>query len=159
MINVTQNNLWNDVISFLETGVKDVAGLKNDIDFYTENLRVLSNPDLFTMIRRIGRTEERFAIEIKIYERMIVAKNAIFPPPQPTQLEQLMQALYSPSPYQVPTYNDHLRKYHNELAWLTDNMPYFVVMKYGKEKAKDWVLDKFGDAVKECFNKMNGSKW
>lgn len=156
----TQNNMWNDVIDFLEKGVKDAVGIKKDWDFYNENLRVLSNPDLFDVIRRIGRTEERYETEIKIYNGILAAKNAAFPPPPLSLHDQLMQAMNSPSPYQVPTYSDILRKHLNELSRLTEYMPYFVAMKYGKEKAIDWVLDKFGESVKDWFNRMNNqSGW
>jgi hypothetical protein len=150
-------NVWDDVFGFLNGLAKDAVSLKSDLDFQSENRRVLDNPDLFEIIRRIGRTEERYSTEIKIYDAILAARNAVNPPPQVSAIERFMQMS---NPYHAPTYNDHLIKHHRELSWLTERIPEFVAIKYGKEKGVDWVLDKFGEVVKSWFNKMNDpNRW
>lgn len=144
----TQSNPWEDIFDFLCSLIKGSLSLKEEIDFQDENRRILANFDLLTIVRRIGRTEERYENEIKICKEIVAAINYINPPtPSPQSISPL-----SPKMQQLLLQSDtsDLAIYYKELLELTENMPYYVVIKSGK-KGIDWMLDKFGPKVKERF--------
>jgi len=155
--NPRPRNLWDDVVDFLGGFAKDAVTVATDINFYNENCKALNNYDIYEIVRRIGRTEERYSTEIIIFGKILDARDSVFPPPQQTMHDQLMRILNSQPYYYVPTNVDNLLKYQKELKWLTDNIPLFAAMKYGKEKGRDWIMDSIGEGVKEWFNRINDS--
>jgi len=155
--NPRPRNLWDDVIDFLGALAKDGMTIAGDVNFYNENHRVLNSYDVYEVVRRIGRTEERYSTEITILNRILEARDATFPPRQLTMQEQIMQALNSSSYYHIPTSTECLMKYRKELENLTNNIPLYAAMKYGKEKGQDWIMDSIGNGVKEWFYKLNGT--
>ena len=139
-----QHSMWGDVVRFLCGAIKTGFSVKEDADFQSDNQSVLGNSDLLTVVRRLGRTEERYSDEIKIYKMILSARDAVIPPPsRPTiplqHTLQQMQQLY------IPTYYD----YKSELQWLTDSIPYFVAIKFGRKEGVDWILGKLGIKVED----------
>jgi len=132
----TIGKIGNAVIDFIE-----------DWDFLSENNRVLSANDVLTLIRRLGRTEERYKSEIAIYNAILAVKDFVYPPKLQIQQNPWYNILFEP--YYNPVLVEY-NKYRNELIWHTDNIPIYVSIKYGKEGV-DWILDKFGDEVKRCY--------
>ena|GEM_PF-1893737 len=150
--NETQTNLWDEVGKFLSGAVKSAYNLKEEWDFQNESRRILANPDLLTIVRRLGRTEERYKDEIKVFDAIISANIAVNPPaPNPFMQLPFQQRYYTPS------YDDYLRMYYNDLSRLTDDIPCFAAIKIGKERGTDWILDKLGSTVKEWFYRMQNS--
>ena len=133
-----------DVVKFLATIGKIVFELNEDWDFWSENNRALSTNDLFSPIRRLGRTEERYKKEIDVYNAILTAKDLVYPPkPQRQPYNHFLDPYYNPTTVEYT-------KHRNALAWHTDNIPIYVAIRYGKEGI-DWVLDKFGEEVKRCY--------
>ena len=137
-----QNNTQPDVLDFLSGIAKDAISIKGDLDFQSENRRVLTSWDVCEIVRRIGRTEERFDTEIKIYFEIWKIENS-----------------YNSS-YQPPVYNSDLEKYRNELSVLTECIPELIALKYGKEKLAGWALDKIKETAKKIVSQygQNG-RW
>ena len=135
-----------DVVSFLVSIGKTAFELKGDWDFWSENLRVLSGSDIFAPARRLGRTEERYSSEIVVYSAILAAKDFVSPPR--SQIQPPLQYAFL-DPYYNPMLAEY-HKYRNTLRWHTDNIPIYVAIRYGKVGI-DWVLDKFGDAVKKRY--------
>ena len=152
MFNDFKSNVinWNgrltpqDVVDFLSTIGEATFDLVEDWEFWSENNRILSANDIFSPVRRLGKTEERYKKEIEVYDRILIAKDFIFPPrAQRQQSLQYYDPYYSPA---MAEYNKHC----NLLTWHTDNIPIYVSIRYGKEGV-DWILDKFGEKVKNCY--------
>ena len=152
-----QHGVWNDVWNFLCDVIKTGINIKADLDFHSDNKRVLESFDLLAIVRRLGRTEERYSEEIKIYKMILSARDAIIPPSPRPAVPPLQQLWYQIQQPYIPTYYDFLRDYQNDLRWHTDNIPYYVAIKLGKEKGIDWLLDKLGSEVKGWFHKMYGT--
>ena len=156
-----QNNILSDVWNFLCDAVKTGFSIKSDVDFQSENQRILGSVDLLTVVRRLGRTEERYSDEIRIFNAILSARDAVNPPPPLTMAQLTQQYLYQqPQQPYVPTYYDLLQEHKNELRRHTDNIPYYIAIKVGKEKGIDWLLDNLGEATKNWFNSLHSqTKW
>jgi hypothetical protein len=141
----TQNNQHHDVIDFLTEIAKDAVSIKNDLDFQDENRRVLVNWDVYDIVRRIGRTEERFETEMGIYIKML-------------EVEKTTNSCNSS--YHAPMYNGDLEKYRHQLSLITERIPEFIAIKYGKEKITGWALDKMKEIAKQIVSRygQNG-RW
>ncbi|MCL2053340.1 MAG: hypothetical protein FWG90_02710 [Oscillospiraceae bacterium] len=136
----------NDVVDFLG----NLYNLTDDINFRYDNYTILENADILTIARRLGKTEERYKNEIKIYDAILAAKSAVTPPQTQnffTQYNQSFNPFYNPI---IAEYN----KYQRELKWHTDNIPIYLAIKYG-EKGTEWVLNKFSDEVKKWYYATN----
>jgi hypothetical protein len=156
--NGSQDNILNDVWNFLCSAIKTGISIKEDVDFQSENRRVLNSVDLLTIVRRLGRTEERYADEIKVFNAILSAKDAVNPPPLPTATELLQNYIFQQA--YLPTYHDLMTEHKNILRQHTDNIPYYIAIKFGKEQGIDWILDKLGDAVKKWFHNVHAqTKW
>jgi hypothetical protein len=139
----------DDVLGFLGNAVS----FGDDLRFRHDNYQVLERIDIFAIVRRLGKTEERYKGEIRIYDAILAAKSAATPPnPQNYYFNNYanINQLYNP-------YNPMLaefQKYQDELRWLTNNIHIYLVIKYGS-KGIEWVLDKFGDEVKQRYYSTN----
>jgi len=156
-----QDNILNDVWNFLHNTIKTGLSIKADVDFQSENRRILNSVDLLTIVRRLGRTEERYADEIKVFNAILSARDAVNPPPPPTATQLLQNYLFQQvqQPY-VLTYYDLITEHKNILSQHTDNIPYYIAIKFGKEEGIDWLLNKLGEAAKKWFHSMyNQTKW
>jgi hypothetical protein len=136
-----------DVLGFLGNAIN----LNDDFAFRHDNYQVLERTDIFAIVRRLGKTEERYKNEIQVYGAMLAAKSAVTQPP-PNQYNYLFNSnpninqLYNP-------YNPMLaefQKYQDELRWYTNNIHIYLAIKYGG-KGVEWVLDKFGEDVKRWY--------
>lgn len=138
-----------DVLGFLSNAVN----LNEDLIFRYENYQALERVDIFNIVRRLGKTEERYKTEIKVYDAILAAKSAVTPPSPQNYL--LNNYANISQPYSL--YNPMLaefQKYQDELRWLTNNIHIYLVIKYGS-KGVEWVLDKFGDDVKRRYYSTN----
>ena len=136
-----------NVVDFLVTIGKSAIELKSDWELWSENHRVLQGSDIFSPVRSLGRTEERYKNEIVIYKSILAARDFINPPNP--QWQQTPLRHYCLDPYYNPTWIE-FNKYRNTLAWHTDNISIYVAIRCGKEGV-DWILNKFGDEVKRCY--------
>jgi hypothetical protein len=139
---IEQNNPQTDVVDFLSVIAKDAIKIKGDLDFQSENCRVLvdRNASAYDIVRRIGRTEERFDTEIKLYFEIWKRENN-----------------YNSS-HQPPVYSNELEQYRKELSTYTDFMPELIAIKYGKEKVTSWALDKIKTAAEKMIS-YYGQNW
>jgi hypothetical protein len=141
----SQNNQWDDVIDFLTEIAKDAVSVMNDMDFQEENNRVLASYDVFQIVRRIGRTEERFDTEMKNYIEIWKKENNANP-------------YNSSNP--PPIYISDLEKYRIELSIITEIIPELIVIKYGKEKITGWVLEKIKETAKKIVSQYGrNGRW
>jgi hypothetical protein len=138
----------DDVLGFLGNAVS----FGDDLRFRHDNYQALERIDIFLIVRRLGKTEERYKSEIRIYDAILAAKSAVTPPSPQNYFSNYtnINHLYSP-------YNPMLaefQKYQDELRWLTNNIHVYLVIKYGS-KGIEWVLDKFGEDVKRRYYSTN----
>lgn len=142
-----------DVLGFLGSTVD----LNEDMDFRYDNYQVLERIDIFAIVRRLGKTEERYKNEIRVYDWILAAKSAVTPPP-PNPYNYYFNNNLSINPFY--SYNPTLvefQKYQDELRWHTNNIHIYLAIKYGG-KSLEWVLDKFGDDVKRWYMGRNNQR-
>jgi len=131
---------FEDVVDFLTNNANIPFDLWEDMRLKEENLNTIQSYNILSIMYRLGRTEERYGSAIKIYDTILGFVNTINPPSQP------MQSPYSY--YQLPSIE---AKYRNELIFLTERIPCYVLINIAKDKGVDWILDKFGDEVKRLY--------
>jgi len=155
--NYQEQNNWNEkltpqeLIDFAITIGKNAVELYEDWDFHSDNIESLRVHDIFLPVRRLGKTEERYKKEIATYIRILNAKN--FVNQSNFQFQQSMHYSY---PYNFSIW-DESNRYRNKLVWHTENIPIYVAIRYG-EKGIDWILGKFGEAVKRCYYEREKSQ-
>jgi hypothetical protein len=138
-----------DALGFLGNAVS----FGDDLRFRHENYQALERIDIFSIVRRLGKTEERFKNEIRIYDAILVAKSAVTPPSHQNYYFNNYSNISSFYNQYNPIFTE-VQKYENELRWLTNNIHIYLVIKYGA-KGIDWMLDKFGKEVKRQYYSTN----
>ena len=156
-----ERNIWNgkvtpnELIDFLK-GIKNpIEELIDDQECWNKNHNALNSGTYFEPSYRFGTTSERYKNEIKVHERMLSIKHFLSPPENLSQQIPPLQTSFFDPNYNLTMIerNEHCKA----LSWHTDNIPIYVAIRYGKQGI-DWILDKFGQDVKEYYYEQENNQ-